>query len=304
MKNFIIALVTTLAFIFTGCEFDKPKPHSTFVDIGPTETAFLIALDGNTMQNQKQLKSMEFLESKKVQVKRVEIPEKVVDVCPNCRESDNSKWKLMPTARLVVISHAPVTRQWTGVSNRGTSNANEAFHVESNESIDFSIDGNIQAHIPDTSATNFLYNFGATNLDKVMDVQIRPFMEQTAFRIFSSHSYEWATENKNFVTDSVLKVTREHFEPKGIHIDAFGFTGGITPSDEKIQQAINAKYEATKNAEASAYILKSQEAWKLQKEYELKAQSQKLFFDKWDGKLPQYMAGGANGLPLPTTVVH
>ena len=307
MKKILLIVLSLITFTFMAC---KPKAHSEFKDIGPNDTAYLIALDGNTQENQKHLKSMEFLESHKVQAKRIIIPNVVIDKCPECSDNNDSKWVELPSAKLVIVSHSPVTRQWTADPTSGTRSDNEAIKAESNESIDFSIAGTATAHIPDTDATKFLYHFGEVTLDKVMDRDIRPFIEKTAFDLFAMHDYEWATKNKVLVADSVLKIARDYFSEKGIRIDIFGFTGGITPSDIKIQDAINKVFEAHKNAvsaeenlKASQFISKSEEAYRIQKDIEMKNRSIELFYQKWDGKLPQTTFGGSTA-PVPVLPIH
>jgi hypothetical protein len=71
----LIALLVGL----TAC---APRPVDEYVEIGPSETAFLVSLEGNTKEAQGKLNSIEFLEKNKVQAKRIFIPHAVVNKCP------------------------------------------------------------------------------------------------------------------------------------------------------------------------------------------------------------------------------
>ena len=52
----------------------KPYQEEKYVDINPNETAFVIPLEQGTKTDQKQLKSIDYLEQRKVATKRVYTP--------------------------------------------------------------------------------------------------------------------------------------------------------------------------------------------------------------------------------------
>lgn len=272
-------------------------------EIAPSETAFLIALEGDTLNNQQRLQSLDFLEKNKVSAKRVLIPHKLINTCSSCLVG---QYVDVPSARLIKISRAPVTREWTRPATTGTSTQNQAFAVESSESIDFDIGATITAHVSEEDAARFLYYFAGKQLSDVADSNIRGVIASDLSRQFGSNTLDWGRGHKAEVFAAALKNAREAFGPKGITIDNLGFVEGMTYHDVRIQEAINRKFEADMQVQAAQQQLtaaqtlaKAQDAVKAQQDLDLRRREMDLrskALDKWDGHLPQVMGQDAHWL--------
>ncbi|WP_293766142.1 SPFH domain-containing protein [uncultured Aquitalea sp.] len=291
MKKTMVLPAMAGALLLTACTHNA---IDEFQEVGPSETAFLIALDGDTMKNQSRLQSVEFLEKNKVSDKRVMIPHRMVNLCPSCWWG---QYQDMPSAKLIRISRAPVTREWTRSGLTGTSASNQAFSVETSESIDFDIGATMTAHINETDAAKFLYFYAGKQLAEVADSNIRSFVAASLARQFGANTLDWCRAHKNEVFANALKEAQDAFAPKGIAIDNLGFVEGMTYHDQRIQDAINKKFEADVQVEAARQQLaaaetlaKAQTAVQAQQELEMKKRAldlQAKAIDKWDGHLPQ-----------------
>lgn len=280
-----------LSAILGGC---NTRPRDEYVEVAPNETAFLIALEGDTLKNQQKLNSVDFLEQNRVSTKRVLIPHKVVDRCHSCILGD---WVDMPTAKLIKIDRSPVTREWTSTHETGTSASNQAFAVETNESIDFKIGATLTARVAEGDAARFLYFYAGKQLPEIADSNIRSFVGASLARQFGANSLDWGRRNKIVIFAQALKEAQEFFGPKGITIDTLGFTEGMTYTDNAIQRAINEKFEADmavetakQRVQAAEQIAKATQAVQVQQDLQLKARAldlQEKAIAKWDGRLPQ-----------------
>jgi hypothetical protein len=296
---YITAILATSMII--GC---KPMPKDEFAEIGPSETAFLIALDGNTQANQSKLNSVEFLEHNKVQAKRITIPGVAVDKCPSCAVSD---WEIMPSARLIKINRAPVSREWTASSGTGTNSKNEAIRVETNESIDFSIGATITAHVSEEGAAKFLYYYAGKQLEEIIDGNVRSFIATNIARQMGSHNLEWCRTSKVAVFDTALANARTFFGERGIVIDNLGFTDGMTYSDKAIQDAINRKFAADmqvqtaqQEAAAAEVIARAGQSYLTQQGFELRKKELDIIDKHWNGAFSLY-GGQSLQLTVPST---
>jgi hypothetical protein len=298
----IAAIFASLAM--SGCS--KVRPVDEILEVAPNETAFLIALDGDTMKNQKKFDSVAALESPdvKIAIKRVIIPHKLVDVCQSCSESDDRKYKDVATAKLVKINRSMVSREWTATS-KGTSAKNQAITVESNESIDFDLGAVITAQVTEQDAALFLYTFGGKQLEEVIDQDVRNFIAQSLSASFGTHDLETGRKEKIAYFNQAKNEAKELFAKKGITLVTFGSTEGMTYHDEAIQRSINKRFEAqqanmaaTEMANAAAKLTANREAVVLQQNYEIRKQeveNQKAAIAKWDGHGPTTMVGGSSG---------
>lgn len=283
-------LVSSIAFL-SACQ---PVVHDDFVEIQPNETAFLIALDGNTQRNQEKMNSIEFLNANKVQAKRVRVPHQIVDACPN---SVQHCYIDQPAAKLVRISRTPVSREWTSQNNTGTSTRNQAFHVESNESIDFLIGATITTHVSEEDTARFLYYYAGNQLEEVVDNNIRSYIGSILAHEFGGASLDYGRSHKNEVFAAALDSASKHFKERGITIDNFGYSEGMTYSDPRIQDAINKKFEADMlkstaeaQVEAAAKFAQAKESVIAMQELEFHKKlvdAQVGMAAKWDGHAPQ-----------------
>lgn len=293
-----VILVAVIGAIMAGCGL---RPVDELRIVGPSETAFLVSLEGDTLKNQAALRSVDFYEKSKISAKRVLIPHKIIDTCPSC--SGNDHQKDVATAQLFTVNRAPISREWTA-SAKGTSPKNQAFGVESNESIDFDIGATITAHIAEEGAAKFLYFYSGKQLEEIIDTNVRSFMSSQISTQMGSQTVDWDRTHKNEVFATALKNAREFFSAQGITIDNLGFTEGMTFRDPAIQIAINKKFEADQQVGINAKIVEAAEM--LAKAKDAVAATQALenrkreieitamAVAKWDGKsMPQVM--GSDG---------
>lgn len=282
----LVAAASSLLFL-VGC---SPVVKDEIKEIGPNETAFLIKMDG-TDADQTKFQSEEFLNKNRIASKRVVIPHKLVDVCHNC--STSHEWVDVAEFRLITINRAPVTREWTSSATTGTSPSNQAFHVESNESIDFTIGANLTAHISEADAAKFLYHYGGAQLDKVVDSDVRGFISSSLSQQFGSQTLDYGRANKVAIFNKAFADAKANFAPLGITIDRLGFTEGMTYTDDNIQKAINKKFAADmqvqiaqRNLEAAEITAKAGDAVKVQQDQQIKLmeiENEKLKIQKWNG---------------------
>jgi len=298
MKKYSSIIVAGIAAVLlTACT--RPHPVDEIKEVGASETAFLVALDGDTLKNQSSLKSVEFLESAKISGKRIVIPHKIIDTCKDCFGNDH----LMdvPTVKLYTINRAPVARSWTASPGTGTSINNQAFSVESSESIDYDIGATMLAHINEADTAKYLYLYSGVQLEKVIDNQVRTFVSAVVSREMGSHPLDWNRLNKNAVFTTAFKETKEFFSTQGITIDTLGYTEGMNYHDPSIQKAINAKFAAdinveiaSKTLEAANKFAQSKDAVQAQQAIENRKReldNNSAAITKWNGVLPSNMAG-------------
>jgi len=313
-KLMVLAIVAS-SIVLGACS--KSRALDEVVEIQPNETAFLIALDGDTLKNQKKFDSAAAFDTPEVKIsmKRVVIPHKLLDVCPQCSESDDRKYKDIPAARLVKINRAMVSREWTATT-KGSSTKNQAITVESNESIDFDLGAVITAQVKEKDASLFLYTFGGKQLEDVVDADVRNYLAQSLSASFGTHSLEEGRHDKILYFNAARKDAQDFFAGKGITIVTFGSTEGMTYHDESIQRAINKRFEAqqanmaaSEMAAAASKLVANKEAVIVQQNYEIRKQeveNQKAAIAKWDGHGPSTMVSGSNGtgaiFNIPATI--
>ena len=148
------------------------------------------------------------------------------------------------SAKLIKISRTPVSREWTSNKTTGTSSSDQAFAVETSESIGFRIGAIITAHIAEEDTAKFLYNYTAAQLEEVLDTNIRNFISAELATSFGAHDLNWGQKNKNDVFANARLKAQDFFGKRGITIDNFGFSEGIYYDNQKIQDAIDDKFSS------------------------------------------------------------
>lgn len=247
-KKKIVTLLSVIVITggLTGCV----KPYNTpeFVEITPSQTAFLIPMIGDSTE-QVQLDSEEALAKNMVSAKRIQIPKEWV-------QTKRASWKgkYMDTAKLIVVERKPVTREWTEAAGEGTSNANQAITAETKESIGFRVRISITANIQENDAVKFLYNYNTKTLEEIMDSEIRARVESKFNEEAAKYALDDLLINKESIMETVRNDVINYFKGKGITISTLGLKGEITYLDPSIQESINAKFTAQKEAEAQAII--------------------------------------------------
>lgn len=309
----VLLATVVIAGSLTGCmkPYDKPE----IVEVSPSQTAFLIPLEGKTT-DQAQMQSEDMLKKNMVAAKRVTIPHRWLQ---EGRMSDTGKY--IPSVRLIIVERKPVTREWSADAGTGTTVKNEAIIAESKESIGFSVNVNCVAQIDEVNTAKFLYKYSGsceeyvsstmkkdtktTNtesaLSKIMDTEIRAKVQSKFTEECAKYSLEEVLMNKQKIMDVVRNDVTTYFAKNGITINTLGMAGEVTYLNKDVQASIDAKFKAIKAKEAAvenAAAMKTQsetldKTIKL-KEIELKEKeiaNQLELIKKWNGVLPTYQGG-------------
>lgn len=275
--------------------YDEPEIHT----ITPSQTAFLIPLEGNSSE-QSYFESEALLAERKVASKRIQIPHRWLQTGRLRRQG---KW--IPTMQLIIVERKPVTREWTETSNTGTSSRNQGIAAESKNSIGFIARMNVSAQIDEQNTPKFLYRYNNTTLQEIMDTEIRANIESKFVEECAKYELQALLENKEKIMSTVRNNVIPYFDERGITITTLGLKGEFTYLDSAIQKVINDEFTAKKKltaqkaenerklsaAEADAKVVRIQKET-LQQQIKLKELDLwQEWINKWDGKLPQFMGG-------------
>lgn len=308
MKKFIrmfmlMTMLVLCVFSFASCRkpYDKPE----FKTIEASQTAFLVPLIGDT-SDQGAFDSEELLLETKVATKEIQIPHRWVQTG---RQSWTGEWR--PSATLIIVERKPVSRSWeSGASTADSSN--KAIFGETADNIGIYVGMNCTAMIEEKDAVKFLYRYNNTPLETIIDTDIKKMVENK-FNIESA--LVMSTDigaKKGEIMEKVKTYVVDYFKDYGITITVLGLKEGISFENPEIQKALDAKFaseqdlviQQNKNeaaiakaqAEAEAVII----AAKAQAEAnETLAKSitdailEQMYYEKWDGKLPNVY--GADG---------
>jgi hypothetical protein len=238
MNKKIIALLASVALIgvlFTGCTpYDKPE----FVTLTPSQTGFLVPLEGKT-SDQKGFNSEQFLESAKVASKRIQIPHRWSQ--EGRAEADG---QFIPTMALITVERKPETREWTEKEATGTSTKNEGITAESKESIGFMARMNCSAQIDESDATRFLYRYNNKPLADIMDTEVRARIESMFVGECAKRELENVLVDKAVIMKAVTDDVKPYFKERGINITVIGLKGELTYLNPDIQASIDAKFKS------------------------------------------------------------
>lgn len=291
----LIAISLSLYLIVFKRPYDTPEIHT----ISPSQTAFLIPLEGDS-SNQAYFESEALLAERKVASKRVQIPHRWLQTG---RLRGKGEW--IPTMQLIVVERKPVTREWTESPGTGTSNKNQGISAESKNSIGFIARMNASAQIDEKNTPKFLYRYNNTTLEEIMDTEIRAKIESKFVEECAKYELQALLENKEKIMTTVRDEVISYFKDRGITITTLGLKGEFTYLDSSIQKVINDEFAAKKKltaqkaenerklsaAEADAKVVQIQKETLQQ---QIKLQELDLWsewIEKWDGKLPQFLGG-------------
>lgn len=296
----MIALVLMLVLVGTclcGCvrPYDKPE----FVTIEPHQTAFLIPLIGDTT-NQASFESEDMLMQAKVAAKEIQIPHRWVQTG---RMHWVGEWRA--TMTLIVVDRSPVTREWSSIKDIGTSAANQAIYAESSESIGFSAGMNCSAQIySENDAVKFLYCYNNKPLSEIMDTEIRARVESKFVEECASRTLNEILVQKEEIMKAVRDDVVSYFAERGITITVLGMKDGLEYDDTTIQKSINDKFSSEMKL-----TTQENENRRIISEAEAKAEANRIlsesitdeilkqqYYEKWNGQLPNVMAGADNGI--------
>ena len=236
MTAWLLVLGLCALPVLAGC---APPQLEQFVEVETNETAFVVPMEGATKSEQGHFMSTEYLEANKAATKRIPVPTRWRSTG---RTPIDGEW--IPTVRVIRINRMPVTREWTKQKTTGTSPKDEAIYVESLDSIGFGVGVNVTAFITENDAAKFLYYYAGADLAKIIDENVRSFVQSTLGREFGKRSLADCKKEKSDIFLAALKETREEFSSRGISIANLGHAEGLIYEDREIQQAINAAYVA------------------------------------------------------------
>ena len=302
----LLAIVMTCT-LFTGCR--KPYDTPEFVTIEASQTAFLIPLVGDST-TQSAFESEELLIEAKVATKEIQIPHRWVQTG---RKHWMGEWK--PAATLIVVERKPVSRSWESGDSTATS-ANKAIFGETSDQIGIYVGMNCTAMIEEKDAAKFLYRYNNTPLETVIDTDIKKLVEDRFNIETAKHTSTELGAKKGEIMEAVKEYVVPYFKEYGITITVLGMKEGVSYENDEIQKAIDAKFaseqelviQQNKNeaalakaeADATATIMAAEAQAKangLLSESMTPALLEKMYYEKWDGKLP-YIYGGDGMTPI------
>lgn len=302
-KKLVVLLLVIImtCTMFTGCRkpYDKPE----FVTIEASQTAFLIPLVGDTT-TQSAFESEELLAEAKVATKEIQIPHRWVQMG---RKHWNGEWK--PSATLIVVERKPVSRSWESGDSTAESH-NRAIFSETADQIGIYVGMNCTAMIEEKDAAKFLYRYNNTPLETVIDTDIKKLVEDRFNVETAKYTSTELGAAKGEIMEAVKNYVIPYFKEYGITITVLGMKEGVSYENDEIQKAIDAKFaseqelviQQNKNDAALAKAEADAKAMIMAAEAQAKANAlltesltpellEKMYYEKWDGKLPYIYSG-------------
>jgi hypothetical protein len=224
-------LVLALLFCVpaTGCW--RPFEPIKLEVINPNEEGFLLPFTTDPSK-QSQTNTEEYFKKNLVFTQQVRIPMQWVSKGYETF-GPNGEWQ--PGAILVKVDKSPVTREWTADPNSGTSSKNEAIWVMTADQVEFSTGWTCTARIASRDdAIKFLHNYPNGTLEKVMDHEIRAFL-QAAFGLeVTDLPMDELRKKATPHIKNVTERTEKFFSDRGVQITNIGITGGFVYKDASI----------------------------------------------------------------------
>jgi len=256
-------LLAVCVACFCGCM--KPYSRPVYVDVGTSETAFLIQKEGDN--EQASLKSEDYLKDNMVQTKRIEITYRWVKTGRMMNVGE-----YIPNEQLVLVDRKPETREWTSNNTQGSTTRDQAIWVESSDSVGFSTGISITARIAsDDDAVKFLWNYPAqacverqvtdvgggkkaympwtADLADIMDTEVRTKLQEVFAEETAKYNMDELREKKNEIIAAVREIVIPFFEDRGVTLTAIGLFGGFTYENPDIQIAIDKVFQAQQDEE-------------------------------------------------------
>lgn len=292
----LVFMLVIVCFCFAGCRkpYDKPE----LVTIEASQTAFMIPLVGDT-SNQGAFESEELLLQAKVATKEIQIPHRWVQTG---RRNWQGEWR--PSAALIIVERKPVSRSWESGDSAAAS-SNKAIFGETSDNIGIYVGMNCTAMIEEKDAAKFLYRYNNTPLETIIDTDIKKMVEDRFNIETAKYTSTELGEKKGVIVGAVKEYVVEYFKEYGITITVLGLKEGVSFENPEIQKAIDAKFaseqelviQQNKNeaniakaeAEAQAILIAAQaqaEANRKLADSLTDELLEKLYYEKWDGKLP------------------
>lgn len=260
-----LAVLGLLIYLFA---FLKPYNQPLYEEIGNSETGYLIALDE---KGGEKYDSVEALAEQKVATRRVQIPKRWKQTG---RLPASGEW--IPTARLVKVDRAPVTREWA--VEGGTAGKDQAIWIESSDSIGFSVGFSCTARVTETDSDLFLYNYpnsggSESRLAQVMDDEVRNKIQEVAADFAAGYDLDELREKKQDLIAKVREVVIPYCADKGIEVNTIGMFGGLAYENAEIQTSIDAVFVAQQEKNKESALLAAMDSKKLRLEQEGEAKA-------------------------------
>jgi hypothetical protein len=231
MKKFLILIALVLGLFLVGC---RPYMEPIIQEVGPNETAFLVALEGDTKKDQARMDSLDFYESAKVSAKRIEIPQRWLQTGRN--EAVDGKY--IPTMRLIKVDRSPVTRLF--YSETGKAIGDKAgINVETKSSVGVTFGISLSARIDEGDTAKYLYYYNIRPLAEVVDKEIYGTITSILGNLVGKMEYEEMISHKGEIVATLQVELTKAYSPFGITIYGIGMYGGIVPDNPAIQKAID-----------------------------------------------------------------
>lgn len=322
-----VLIIAAMLPILTGCGiFIKPYKTPILEEFESNETVFMVPLEGDTGQQAK-FSSIEMLEEMKISVKRIEMPQRWVQMG---RLPAHGKW--IPAAKVIKVNRSPVARRWTPETGTGTSDKFQGLSAESKDSIGVTSGFAITAYIKEQDSAKFLYYYPNTPLKDVIDSQIF----NAAQAVYTAWAAKYELDELRQKKEEITLAMRDELIPKfaemGITIDqTMGLIGGLYYENKDIQMAIDKVFmaqtlEEKNDAERRAQVKENErqlsieeteaarrkvkadaEAYEISKKAEavktggdayirlLELEVERARIAKWDGSVPQFSGGTGGG---------
>lgn len=269
-RNTLVLMIGMIVFLTSCGPYKQPK----YKDIGTNETAFLIPMEQGNQEGQQMLKSVTYLEQKKVATKRVHIEQTSVSTG---RLWFDYRW--IPTDTVVIVLRSPVTRNWTKPAGDKITSSDLIMNVESKESIGFDVPVNCTGSVLEEDAATFLYHFGGQTIEYVMDHNVRAYILDVLSSEFGKRTLDDCQDKRTVVYDSMRVKTTRFFKNYGLTIVNIGAAGEFNYTEMSIQTAINTKFISEQKIvaadnEAAAAKKFEQAAESIRKQKELDADVQ------------------------------
>jgi regulator of protease activity HflC (stomatin/prohibitin superfamily) len=169
--------------------------------------------------------------------------------------------------------------------------------------------------IEEKDAAKFLYRYNNTPLETIIDTDIKKMVEDR----FNVETAKYASTElgakKGEIMEAVKNYVVDYFKDYGITITVLGLKEGISFENDAIQKAIDKKFEseqelviqqnkneanlAKAEAEAEALIIAAEaeaEANRILAESLTEAVLKYLYFQKWNGQLPDVLADAGSSI--------
>ncbi len=238
----IVILPAALLFM-GGC---KPYNKPVFVEVKPSQTVYVIPLVGENQDSQVKFDSKKYESFKKVGIRRIQIPMQWIQT-----GKYGSDGNYVPQDRVVLVDRSSLTRHWTKSSQSGSTNVDQAVHVESKDSVNFSMGFKVTAYIAEEDTSTFLYynasriadtsqgTYQVVGLDDIMDNEVLTRIQKVCAVQFGAYDLDEARAKKSEVYEKIDTEVIPFFKTRGITILSIAQVGGMDYENREIQTSID-----------------------------------------------------------------